>query len=249
MCPQSIVVVTEELGSVSDIRRTYGHRFPFARPAYVSEEASLFIQATMDDLDIIHELVRKCGKHCAALHSNTKLQPEQDVISVNRDFANTVPSVSHGTSKILRQVYAVPPSSVVPVGDISENEPVIGFVILNVCTEHDRTAIVQALNSLPSVLNIVLPELYLPIPDEESTSPVSTAESIYSHGSNHPHPTFRSPCTTYPSSPPTSSTLRRTPPPPLPSPSPPSTPTSAPCFLNEYNYNCYVSIDNGQFCF
>ncbi|KAI5992304.1 hypothetical protein F5J12DRAFT_860436 [Pisolithus orientalis] len=233
MCSQSIVVVTKGLGSVSDFRRTYGHRLPFAKTAPTSEEAGLFIQASVDDLDIIHELLWRHGnRDCSANCSNIQLQLEtvREQKDILPDKFSKTPS---STSKSVKQIYALSPSSVVSVGEVSENEPVIGFVIPSASTEHDRVAIAQALNSLPGVPNSVLPEPHSQIFGEESTSPVTKVESV--HG------------TTCLPSLPASSTLIRTAPPPIPSPSPPSTPTSSPCFLKEHN--CYVYLGNGQFCF
>ncbi|KAI6113357.1 hypothetical protein EV401DRAFT_1983976 [Pisolithus croceorrhizus] len=253
----SIVVVTEELCSASNFLRTYSHGFPFARTAYPSEEIGLFINATVDDLDIIHELVGRRGSHHGAIHSNTQIQLED---MIPDKFCKIVPSVSHvrqiyifnylwltlllSAPKSVKKIYTVSPSGVVPAGDISESEPVIGFVIPNVCTDHDRAALVQALNFLPSVPNFILPELHSPTPGEERTSPMIKVESVHSHGSNQPYPSLSpSLCA---ASLLESSTLRETSPLSMPSPSPPCTPTSAPCFLNEHNYNCYAFLDNGR---
>ncbi|KAI6149903.1 hypothetical protein BKA82DRAFT_997770 [Pisolithus tinctorius] len=223
MCSQSIVVVTEGLGSVSDFRRTYGHRFPFAKPAPTSEEAGLFIQASVNDYC-------DCSANCS--HTQIQLETVQEQKDILPDKFSKTPSVPHSTSKSVKQIYALSPSSVVSVG-VSENEPVIGFVIPSASTEHDRVAVAQALNSLPGVPNSVLPEPHSQIFGEEPTSPVTKVESV--HG------------TTCLPSLPASSTLLRTAPPPIPSPSPPSTPTSSPCFLKEHN--CYIYLDNGQFYF
>ncbi|KAI6106058.1 hypothetical protein EDD16DRAFT_1631858 [Pisolithus croceorrhizus] len=238
----SIVVVTEELCSASNFLRTYSHGFPFARTACPSEDTGLFINATVDDLDIIHELVGRRGSHRGAIHSNTRIQLDQDMIPDK--FCKIVPSVSHRAPKSVKKIYTVSPSGVVPAGDISESEPVIGFVIPNVCTDHDRAAFLQALNFLPSVPNFILPELHSPTPGVEPTSPMIKVESVHSHGSNQPYPSLSpSLCA---ASLQESSTFRETSPLSMPSPSPPCTPTSSPCFLSEYNYNCYAFLDNGQ---
>ncbi|KAI6126019.1 hypothetical protein EV401DRAFT_1936727 [Pisolithus croceorrhizus] len=168
-------------------------------------------------------------------------------------FCKIVPSVSHVRQihvlnyfwLTVKKIYTVSPSGVVPAGDISESEPVIGFVIPNVCTDHDRAAFLQALNFLPSVPNFILPELHSPTPGVEPTSrDYDQVESVHSHGSNQPYPSLSpSLCA---ASLQESSTFRETSPLSMPSPSPPCTPTSSPCFLSEYNYNCYAFLDNGQ---
>ncbi|KAI6117473.1 hypothetical protein EV401DRAFT_1969631 [Pisolithus croceorrhizus] len=238
----SIVVVTEELCSASNFLRTYSHGFPFARTACPSEDTGLFINATVDDLDIIHELVGRRGSHRGAIHSNTRIQLDD---MIPDKFCKIVPSVSHRAPKSVKKIYTVSPSGVVPAGDISESEPVIGFVIPNVCTDHDRAAFLQALNFLPSVPNFILPELHSPTPGVEPTSPmikveigftVTEATSLIPRSLLHFVP-LRSrkvqrfekllhfPCLRLHHLVPLHRLLAS---------------------LSEYNYNCYAFLDNGQ---